>query len=33
MSFHTGEIAVQTRSGVREEAEKLSSMITPVIKP
>ncbi len=33
MSFHTGEIAVQTRSGVTAEAEKLSSMITPVIRP
>jgi len=33
MTFHVGEIAVQTRVGVREEAEQLRGMINPKIKP
>lgn len=33
MTFHVGEIAVQTRVGVREEAEQLRGMINPSIKP
>jgi uncharacterized protein len=33
MSFHSGEIAVQTQAGVSEEAQKLSSVISSFIKP
>jgi predicted pyridoxine 5'-phosphate oxidase superfamily flavin-nucleotide-binding protein len=33
MSFHSGEIAVQTQAGVREEAQRLCSLIGNVIKP
>ncbi len=33
MSFHSGEIAIQTQAGVREEAERLCSFISDVIKP
>ncbi|HAX79203.1 MAG TPA: pyridoxamine 5-phosphate oxidase [Cyanobacteria bacterium UBA11372] len=33
MTFHSGEIAIQTRAGVREEAERLCSFISDVIKP
>ncbi|WP_315784701.1 pyridoxamine 5'-phosphate oxidase family protein [Fischerella sp. JS2] len=33
MSFHSGEIAVQTQAGVREEAQRLCSLINNVIKP
>ncbi|RAM49251.1 MAG: pyridoxamine 5-phosphate oxidase [Hapalosiphonaceae cyanobacterium JJU2] len=33
MSFHSGEIAVQTQAGVREEAQRLCSLISSVIKP
>jgi uncharacterized protein len=33
MTFHPGEIAIQTQAGVREEAERLCSLISSVIKP
>jgi uncharacterized protein len=33
MSFHSGEIAVQTQAGKREEAQKLCSVISHFIKP
>ncbi|MEB3214884.1 MAG: pyridoxamine 5'-phosphate oxidase family protein [Nostocales cyanobacterium 94392] len=33
MSFHSGEIAVQTQAGKREEAQKLCSVISNLIKP
>ncbi|WP_341527610.1 pyridoxamine 5'-phosphate oxidase family protein [Nostoc sp. UHCC 0302] len=33
MVFHTGEIAVQTQVGVKEEAQSLSSVISNIIKP
>jgi uncharacterized protein len=33
MSFHSGEIAVQTQAGKREEAQKLCSVISDFIKP
>lgn len=33
MTFHSGEIAVQTQAGVREEAQRLCSLISNVIKP
>jgi uncharacterized protein len=33
MSFHSGEISVQTQAGKREEAEKLCSAISSFIKP
>ncbi|MBD6619769.1 pyridoxamine 5-phosphate oxidase [Komarekiella sp. 'clone 1'] len=33
MSFHSGEIAVQTQAGVREEAQRLCNVITSTIKP
>lgn len=33
MTFHSGEIAIQTQAGVREEAERLCSFISDVIKP
>jgi hypothetical protein len=33
MSFHPGEIAVQIRAGVREEAERLCSVVGSIIKP
>jgi uncharacterized protein len=33
MTFHPGEIAIQTQAGVREEAERLCSFISNVIKP
>ncbi|MBE9214689.1 pyridoxamine 5'-phosphate oxidase family protein [Plectonema cf. radiosum LEGE 06105] len=33
MSFHSGEIAVQNQAGVREEAQKLCSVISNLIKP
>lgn len=33
MTFHPGEIAIQTQAGVREEAERLCSFISDVIKP
>jgi uncharacterized protein len=33
MSFHDGEIAVQTQAGVREEAQRLVNAISTTIKP
>jgi uncharacterized protein len=33
MSFHSGEIAVQTQAGKQEEAQKLCSVISDFIKP
>jgi uncharacterized protein len=33
MSFHAGEIAVQTRAGVREEAEQLGGVLDTQLKP
>ncbi|NJM74135.1 MAG: pyridoxamine 5-phosphate oxidase [Scytonema sp. RU_4_4] len=33
MSFHSGEITVQTQAGVREEAQRLGNVITSTIKP
>ncbi len=33
MTFHSGEIAVQTQAGVREEAQRLCRVISSVIKP
>ncbi len=33
MSFHSGEIAVQTQAGVTQEAQRLCSLISSVIKP
>lgn len=33
MSFHSGEIAVQTKAGVREEAQRLCSVISSTLKP
>ena len=33
MTFHSGEIAIQTQAGVREEAERLCSFISNIIKP
>jgi hypothetical protein len=33
MPFHSGEIAIQTRAGVREEAEQISRFIRNTIKP
>ncbi|WP_414545426.1 pyridoxamine 5'-phosphate oxidase family protein [Nostoc sp. CCY0012] len=33
MSFHSGEIAVQTQAGVREEAQRLCNVISSTIKP
>lgn len=33
MTFHPGEIAVQIRAGVREEAQRLCSIVGSVIKP
>jgi len=33
MTFHSGEIAVQTQAGVREEAQKLCHLISSIIKP
>lgn len=33
MTFHSGEIAVQTQAGVREEAQRLGHVISSVIKP
>ena len=33
MPFHSGEIAVQTRAGVREDAEQISRVISNTIKP
>lgn len=33
MSFHSGEIAVQTQAGKREEAQKLCSVISNLMKP
>ena len=33
MTFHSGESAIQTQAGVREEAERLCSFISDVIKP
>jgi uncharacterized protein len=33
MTFHSGEIAIQTQAGVREEAERLCSFISDTIKP
>jgi predicted pyridoxine 5'-phosphate oxidase superfamily flavin-nucleotide-binding protein len=31
--FHDGEIAVQTRAGVREDAEQVSGVLSPCLKP
>ncbi|MEA5627118.1 pyridoxamine 5'-phosphate oxidase family protein [Nostoc sp. UHCC 0251] len=33
MSFHSGEITVQTQAGVREEAQRLCNVISSTIKP
>lgn len=33
MSFHSGEIRVQTQAGVREEAQRLCNVISSTIKP
>ncbi|WGV25558.1 pyridoxamine 5'-phosphate oxidase family protein [Halotia branconii] len=33
MSFHSGEIAVQTQAGVQEEAQRLCNLISSTIKP
>lgn len=33
MRFHSGEIAVQTRAGVREEAERVCTFISDAVKP
>jgi uncharacterized protein len=33
MSFHAGEIAVQTQAGVREAAKQLGGMIEAAVKP
>lgn len=33
MSFHDGEISVQTQAGVRAEAQRLCSVIHPLVKP
>jgi uncharacterized protein len=33
MNFHSGEIAIQSQAGVREEAQRLCHMISNIIKP
>ncbi|NMG19064.1 pyridoxamine 5'-phosphate oxidase family protein [Brasilonema bromeliae] len=33
MTFHSGEIAVQTQAGVRDEAQRLCTVVSNIIKP